>query len=81
MSTVYLRQWTMANARSTNHTPDLFASCQFKIFGIRRSLTKLGADPAIDLETLGAHELEQLRIELAAQLSSRNPRDQRRIEK
>ncbi len=71
MSGLYLREWRSAVARSQNSTPDLFATNPFKVFGIRRALTKLGATAIIDLETLSEHELEQMRLEIAAQLSAR----------
>ena len=68
---LYLRRFSAARQRVNGHTPDLFADNRFKIFGIRQALAKLGASPAVDLESLNIHELEQLRIEIAAQLSSR----------
>jgi hypothetical protein len=75
MSRLYVREWTAARQRVKNATPDIFAENRFKIFGIRRALQKLGASPAGNLERLNAHELEKLRGELAAQLSSRHSRD------
>jgi hypothetical protein len=71
MSGLYLREWSAAKQRTQNSTPDLFAERCLKILGIRRTAQKLGASLVIDLEKLGARELEQLRIEIAAQLSSR----------
>lgn len=71
MSSLYLREWSAANQRSNNSTPDLFAARHFKILGIRRALAKLETTPLIDLEKLDERELEQVRVEIAAQLSSR----------
>jgi hypothetical protein len=72
---LYLREWSAANQRANSSTPNLFAANHFKILGICRALQKLGASPAVDLESLGAHELEQLRVEIAAQLRSRTSRN------
>jgi hypothetical protein len=71
MSALYLREWSAATQRAQNSTPDLFADRRLKIFGIRRAFIKLGASPTVDLEKLDGHELEQIRVEIAAQLSSR----------
>ncbi len=68
----YLREWSAATHRANYATPDLFSARQFKILGIRRQLNKLRASLAIDLEKLAEHELEQIRVELAAQLPSRS---------
>jgi hypothetical protein len=68
---LYLRKFTAARQRANGNTPDLFAGNHFKILGIRRTLARLGATPTIDLEKLDAQELEQVRVEMAAQLSSR----------
>jgi hypothetical protein len=75
MNALYLRQFSAARHRAANDTPDLFASRQFKMLGIQRAFHKLGACPAVDLEKLGEQELEQIRRELAAQLSSRKSRE------
>jgi len=37
------------------------------IFGIRRSLRKLGTTTGIDLERLSEYELDQVRLEVATQ--------------
>lgn len=71
MSGLYLREWRAAAQRSNNNTPDLFSDKRLKVLGLRRTLVKLGAAATVDLESLDAHALEQLRVELAAQLSSR----------
>ncbi len=71
MSTLYLREWSSAVGRLNCSTPDLFTENRFKVFGIRRVLTKLSASPLADLETLNSRELERLRVDLVAQLSSR----------
>jgi hypothetical protein len=68
---LYLSQWRAATQRANCTTPDLFSSNRFKILGIRRTLIKLGASLTVDLEKLDGHELEQVRVEIAAQLSSR----------
>jgi hypothetical protein len=73
MSTRYLREWTAATERANAVTPDLFAETQCKILGVRRTLSKLGASSAVDLETLDACALEQLRAELAEQLRRKSP--------
>lgn len=68
---VYLREWTAARRRTNSNTPDLFSARRFKLFGIRRTLAKLGASSVVDLEKLDDRELEKVRAEIATQLSSR----------
>lgn len=74
----YLRRFSAARRQAINVTPDLssiLVERQIKILGIRRAITKLGASLTIDLEQLDAPSLEQMRVEIALQLSSRNRAD------
>jgi hypothetical protein len=69
---LYLREWSAAVKRRNAKSPDLIEQLeasdrrkQLTIFGIRRTLRKLGAGIAVDLERLNAHELDQVRLDIA----------------
>jgi hypothetical protein len=71
VSALYLRELRASSRRVRNSTPDLFSNRRFRILGIQRALSKLGATAICDLEVLTSSELEQMRRDIAAQFSSR----------
>lgn len=76
MSALYLREYSAAVRRDMNATGDLFSEHRFKVLGIQRGIQKLNAALIIDLETLSAHELEQMRVEIARQIFRRKAEQQ-----